>query len=110
MCYKTLDDYYRCQIIKSITPTAVTANGAPLNILGQVTIPIAIGKFNCTQTFIVADNITVDCILGADCLRYHGAVIDCRTCTVTMGGITFLSFGGIPMKIYLIVFEYELIN
>ena len=40
VCYRALDNDYRHQITKSPTTTAVTANGAPLNILGQVTLPI----------------------------------------------------------------------
>ena len=84
-----LNTYYQNQITSSSTLTAVTANGASLNILGQVNLPFIIGKFKCVHTFIVADNVTVDCILGADCLMHYGAVIDCKECTVTMGGIKF---------------------
>lgn len=84
-----LSDYYQTQITNSSTLKAVTANGASLNILGQVTIPITIGKFECVYTFNVADNLTVDCILGADCLMHYGAIIDCKEGAVTMGGIKF---------------------
>ena len=84
-----LNVHYQNQLNNSSTLTAVTANGASLNILGQVDLPITIGKFKCVHTFIVADNVTVDCILGADCLMRYGAVIDCKECTVTMGGIKF---------------------
>ena len=93
VCYRAFDNDYHHQITKSSTTTAVTANGAFLNILGQVTLPITIGKFKCTQTLIVADNVTVDCILVADCLRQHGAVIDCKECSVTMRGIKFALTG-----------------
>lgn len=41
---------------------------------------------------MVADKLTIDCILGADCLRHHGAVIDYKECIVIMGGIKFSLF------------------
>ena len=84
-----LNVHYQSQINNSSTLTAFTANGASLNILVQVDLPVTIGKFKCVHTFIVADNVTVDCILGADCLMRYGAVIDCKECTITMGGIKF---------------------
>ena len=56
--------------------------------LGHVTILIVIGDFKCIYNFIVAGNLIVDCILGADCMHY-GVIIDCKECMVTMGGTKF---------------------
>ena len=78
VCYGALQDLYRRQMTTPDTPTAVAANGAPLDLVGQVTIPISIAEFTSTHRFIVAHNITVDCILGIDFLLQHGVVIDCK--------------------------------
>ena len=43
---------------------AVGANGSPLDIVGQVTITIALGTFVVAHTFVVVRNLTVDCLLG----------------------------------------------
>ena len=56
-------------------------------MLGQITLPIAIGDFNSTHLFTVVRNLTVECILGADYLIQHGAVIDCNQCCLTVGGV-----------------------
>ena len=77
-----LNVHYQNQMNSSSTLTAVTANGGSLNILGQADLPVTIGKFKYVHTFIVADNITVDCILGADCLMRYGSVIECKEYTV----------------------------
>ena len=42
------------------------ADGSPLNILGQVELPIAIGLFETTQYFIAADLGDIHGILGLD--------------------------------------------
>ena len=35
--------------------------------------------------FIVVNNLTVDCLLGADFLQMHGAVLDCCSNTLSVG-------------------------
>ena len=91
--YGALEDRYRQQMTSPNTPTAIAANGAPLELVGQTTIPISIGKFNTSHLFIVALNVTVDCILGIDFLMQHGAVIDCKQKCVMMDGITLPFLG-----------------
>ena len=91
--YGALEDRYRQQMTSPNTPTAIAANGAPLELVGQTTIPISIGKFNTSHLFTVALNVTVDCILGIDFLMQHGAVIDCKQKCVMMDGITLPFLG-----------------
>ena len=69
------------------TPTAVAANRAPLDLLGQVTLAITIAEFKSSHLFTVTGNITVYCILGFDFLLQHGTVIDCKNCCVMMDGV-----------------------
>ena len=86
--YTALDSDHQQQItITANVQAAVTANGGALEVLGQVTLPIAIGDFQSTHLFTVVSNLTVDCILGADCLMQHGAVIDCNQCCLTISGV-----------------------
>eukprot|EP00731_Ephydatia_muelleri_P013877 Em0007g1187a len=54
----------------------VGANGAPLDIVGQTTLVVGLGTFQVEQEFVVARSLSVDCLLGADFLTKHGAVID----------------------------------
>ena len=56
-------------------------------MLGQITLPIAIGHFNSTYLFTVIRNLTVECILGVDYLIQHGALIDCNQCCLTVDGV-----------------------
>ena len=72
---------------KAITNTkssAVSANGTPLDVKGQIKLMISIGSFICEHTFIVICDLTVDCLLGADFLKKHEAVIDCKNGTLLL--------------------------
>ena len=57
----------------------VGANGQPLEVVGQVELPVTVGKFKATHEFVVVQHLSVDCLLGADFLLQHKAVIDCGT-------------------------------
>jgi len=46
---------------------------------------ISIGSFICEHTFIVIHDLTVNCLLGADFLKKHEAVIDCKNGTLLLG-------------------------
>ena len=48
-------------------------------------MPVSLGEFRAEQKFTVVQNLTVDCILGADFLVEHGAVIDCKASTLAVG-------------------------
>ena len=73
------------QTIIKTESSAVSANGTPLDIGGQVKLVVSIGSFTCEHIFIVIRDLTVDCLLGADFLRKHGAVIDCKNSTLSLG-------------------------
>ena len=61
----------------------IGANGAPLDVVGQITMPVSIGNFTTEQVFVVVNALTVDCLLGADYLVAHGVIIDYkRGCVV----------------------------
>ena len=64
---------------------AVGANGSPLDTVGQVIVTIALGTFVVAHTFVVFRNLTVDCLLGADFMKIHAAVLDCEHNTLTLG-------------------------
>ena len=66
-------------------PNTVAADGLPLEVVGKVEIPVALGDFRTNQDFTVVKNLSVECILGADFLVKHGAVIDCKESTLALG-------------------------
>ena len=83
--YGALEDQYHQQMTTPNTPIAIAANGTPLELVCQVTIPpISIAEFSTTRLFTVALNVTVDSILSIDFLLQHDAVIDCKQKCVTM--------------------------
>ena len=57
----------------SASPGAVGANGMPLDVVGKVKFPVTLGPFSAEEEFTVTQNLTVDCLLGADFLKKHGA-------------------------------------
>ena len=83
--HAVLADCWRNSIAKVETQNTLAANGLPLEVIGQVTVPVSLGEFRAEQKFTVVRNLTVDCILGADFLVEHGAVIDCKASTLAVG-------------------------
>ena len=67
---------------------AVTANGTLLNVVGQITLTVTMEQFTCDHTFVVINNLTVDCLLGTDFLRRHEAILDCQNGTLVLGAHT----------------------
>ena len=64
-----------------ITKADIGASGSPLDVVGQLTLPvISIGNFR--YVFTIVNTLTVDCLLGADYLVAHEAVIDNKHCIV----------------------------
>ena len=55
------------------------------NYVGRGKIAVSLGSFSTEEEFTVIRNLTVDCLLGADFLREHGAVMDCRHSTLSIG-------------------------
>ena len=79
------DKQWHDKISAAESNTTVAADGLPLEVVGQVTLPVSLGNFKADQEFTVVQSLTVDCILGADFLVKHCAVIDCNTATLTLG-------------------------
>ena len=70
--YDTLPDLTICE---SAT-VAKVANGEPLSLLGQCTIPLAIGRREFSVRFQVSDSLDVPCLVGLDFLEQVPSVID----------------------------------
>ena len=54
----------------------MVANGESLSILGQTTSCIQVAGEEYTHDVLVADDVSQDCLLGADFLASHKFVID----------------------------------
>ena len=81
-----LDDCWHEHISSSTgIPNTVAADGLPLEVVGRVVIPVSLGQFKADQEFTVVERLSVGCILGADFLVKHGAVIDCKAGTLALG-------------------------
>ena len=81
--YGFLPQEYRQKLTKS--PGAVGANSVPLDVVGRAKIAVSLGPFTSEEEFTVIRNLTVDCLLGADFLKDHGAIMDCRSSTLSIG-------------------------
>ena len=67
----------------------VGANGTPV---GQTTLIVGLGTFQAEQEFIVARCLSVDCLLGADFLTKHYAVINFKRNALKLDGREELRF------------------
>ena len=67
------------------SPQMVGANGSPLNVIGQVTLPLTLKDFSCEHSFFVARDLTVPCLLGLDFMTANNAIINCKEATLTLG-------------------------
>ena len=65
VAYGVLPSSVRAEI-NSAAPSAIGANGSPLDVVGRVNIPILLDTFSTNQSFIVVHKLTVDCLLGMD--------------------------------------------
>ena len=59
----------RYYLIRDATSTAVSANGASLDVTGKVILTVTLGPLNVIQEFTVVHHLTMDCLLGADFLK-----------------------------------------
>ena len=64
---------------------AVGANGSPLDIVGQIMVTVALGDFIIDHNFVAVCNLTVDCLLGADFMKHHAAILDCNHSILSLG-------------------------
>lgn len=65
-------------LVEPVPFPLVGANGLPLDIVGQVMIPIELEKekFKAETRFILIRNLNSKCILGADFLQTHRLILD----------------------------------
>ena len=56
--------------------STVGANGLPMNVVGQISLFVCIYGTVVKQTFLVAEELTVEALLGADFLDKYKAVLD----------------------------------
>ena len=61
------------------------ANGSPLDVVGQIMVTITLGNFIIDHQFVAVRNLTVDCLLGADFMKHHAAILDCDHNTLSLG-------------------------
>ncbi len=64
------------------------ANGQPLEVLGTTTITLLLAGKQFTHEVLVADGISQSCLLGADFLVPHAAVINFGNQQLQVGGAT----------------------
>ena len=67
------------------TRHAVGANGSSLNVVGHTTATITLSNFTVNHNFIVVRNLTVGCLLGANFMQHHAAILDCVHNTFLLG-------------------------
>ena len=65
--------------------STVAANGLPLDVVGQVSVPVSLSGYCVTHTFLVVRRLTVERLLGAHFLEKHRAVIDFADRRLTLG-------------------------
>ena len=65
--------------LEAISSPVTVANGQSLHILGLGTVRICIADVEFVHQAMIADDVSQSCLLGADFLVPHGAVIDFKT-------------------------------
>ena len=71
--------------MKMLLHCALSANETPLDVVGQMTVNVQLGDFKVDYPFIAVNTFTIGCLLGADYLQMHGAVLDCHSNTLLVG-------------------------
>ncbi|KAL5503656.1 hypothetical protein EMCRGX_G010639 [Ephydatia muelleri] len=75
------------------TQAVVAANGKGLQLDGQVVLNIHVGGLHVDQLFLVARDLTQECLLGADFLCANGCAIDFDARSMSAGGeVVILQF------------------
>ena len=73
--YDSMEERWRQQIKGSSNQNTVVADSLPLEVVGNVTVPVSLGNFKVHQEFTVVKNLSVEGILGTDFLVHHSAVM-----------------------------------
>ena len=77
---KFWQEIYHWKLIES--PGAVGANGMPLDVVKRAKFAVSLGSFSTGKEFTIIHNLTVDCLLGVNFLKKHGAVMDHQCSTL----------------------------
>ena len=68
------------KITSDTSSTPIEANGSPLDVVGQMKLPVVIGNFQIQHVFLVVSTLTVDCSFGVDCLIANEVIINYKQC------------------------------
>ena len=96
--YDFITDNWRNEITKDEAQNTIAADGLSLPVISNLTIPVVLGEFRTEHRFTVVGNLSVECILGADFLVKHSAVIDCKANTLVLGKVRRIT---VPISIAL---------
>jgi hypothetical protein len=80
----------------------VTANGNPIQVLGQTELNLQIGACNLNTTFIIAKNLAHDVLIGVDILKPNNFIINYETNTLTCNSYSIPIQTVTPVKTNLI--------
>ena len=81
------EHFPEAELFRSTEVTLHTATGTAITVAGEIKLTFRIGKQYIEYTFIVAENLTQNVILGRHCLRRHGMKIDYGTNGLQFRGI-----------------------
>ena len=76
---KIAEQFPDTELMRSTEITLRTATGDSIPVIGEVDLTIRLGQKYIQHTFIVAESLTQDVIIGRDCLKMHGMTIDFGT-------------------------------
>ena len=71
--------------LKDLNHPVVAANGQQLNLLGQVELPLHIGSIHTNFPFLVASQLTQECLVGADFLSKFNCQLDLGAGVLVVG-------------------------
>ena len=74
---KRVVEYFpNTELLRSTEVVLQSASGNKIVVAGEIDITFRLGKQYIRHTFIVAENITQNIIIGRDCLKKHEMKID----------------------------------
>ena len=65
--------------------STVGANGLPLDVIGEVSLPVSLSGYQVLHTFFVVNGLMVEGLLGLDFLEKLKALIDFADRCLTLG-------------------------
>ena len=74
------------QRLRPSTSHTIGANGMPLDVVGRASLMVTLASFRQSHDFLIVRNLSVGCLLGADFLLQHGAIVDCTKRKLSLPG------------------------